>query len=352
MTPPQRQKTHWIGDRVQVTLGAVLGEGRQGVVREVVSEPYLAAKVYSPELRAPEKVAVHLKVDARDWLDEDRCPRLAWPVAELHDEHGVAGLMMIRFTEDWCVLESILSSKERAESELSMSWRDLVAVAISLAELVDLVHEKGWIVGDLSSKNVLVGTYCRAALVDCDDMIPVDASESGRSPMITPEYGSWELLNQRWSTGFTFETDAWSLAILINQLLQDGVHPFSGPGKGHRTPDGLRQNIKDGLNRYRLRERFSQNGTELSWPPLEVLSPDVCRLFVECFVAGHKAPKRRPTPKKWAEELRAIRFRDCDTVEGHVFSNHLNTCPWCDRLREDPGALPDLRVNPRPGGVR
>jgi DNA-binding helix-hairpin-helix protein with protein kinase domain len=352
------QDVYWLGDRIQVALAARLGGGRQGTIREVVDEPHLAAKIYATEFRASGKVAPHLKVDARTWLDRDRCPRLAWPVAELRDERAAVGLLMIRFPEGWRELDSMLSSKDRTEIDVSLSWRDLVAIAISLAELVDLVHERGWIVGDLSSNNVLVDNNCRAALVDCDDMIPV-GQDVARSPLTTNDYGAWELLSQRSPGAFSFHTDAWSLAILIIQLLQDGVHPFAGPGRDHRRPDGLRQNIRDGLTRYKLRKaRFERNERGLSWPPFEMLPPDIRRLASICLVEGLKAPERRPSPREWAEALLAVECRDCDAVEGHLFSSHLDFCPWCDRSRNDPGVPPDLRgghggpFDSRPGALQ
>ena len=64
---------------------------------------------------------------------------------------------------------------------------------------------------------------------------------------------------------------------------------------------------------------------------LDVLSPELRRLFVQAFTDGSEAPNSRPSAKEWLYNLDAFRvqLRTCRADPGHNFGSHLSVCPWC-----------------------
>jgi DNA-binding helix-hairpin-helix protein with protein kinase domain len=321
-----------VDDSVRIELGAELSRGRQGVIYEVRDEQSLAAKVFAEGFRSFDRVISHLSVDPRSWFDADGVPKLAWPIACLTEGGSECmGFLMVRLGPPWRQLDDMLCSGDRVEAGVVHTWRDLVMIALGLAELVDYVNARGWIVGDLSPTNVMVHDDGRVGLVDCDDMVSVgDPQDYDLRPLTTDRYGALEL-HRSVPERFSSQTDAWALGMMIVQLLQDGVHPFAGPGTDHDRPVGLLRNIEDGRTRFAVDGLSSAPSSP--WLPIETLPPTILDLARRCLVEGRLMPESRPAPGEWARELRAIGYRRCSEHPDHVFSDHLVTCPWCEYVR-------------------
>jgi DNA-binding helix-hairpin-helix protein with protein kinase domain len=172
------------------------------------------------------------------------------------------------------------------------------------------------------------------------------------------------------------EHDNFSLAILIFLLLMEGRHPFTGVWQGNGSPLTLAQSIKGGY--------FSCTSRKLIPPkyavPFDILPPNIQKLMKKCFNRPSLArnpflaiasllslftlgailtlyaifniyitiilcvillsgftllyTSERPPAKMWQNALKEMyqHLETCTRNPSHVYSNHLDLCPWCERV--------------------
>jgi hypothetical protein len=77
-------------------------------------------------------------------------------------------------------------------------------------------------------------------------------------------------------------------------------------------------------------------------PSFAILHPRLCQLFVQAFSYGHLNPQARPTAEAWAAALKEAEetLLTCTANSQHRFSNHLQSCPWCERAKKLGGRDP------------
>ena len=66
---------------------------------------------------------------------------------------------------------------------------------------------------------------------------------------------------------------------------------------------------------------------------LDVVHPEVKKLFFKCFNEGHTQPHLRPTAQDWhnALEVGVNELTVCGSVDSHHYSRHYGKCYWCER---------------------
>ena len=199
-------------------------------------------------------------------------------------------------------------------------------------------------IGDLRENNILVNENALVTLVDTDSFQVPDPEHHTiyRCPVGTPEYTPPELQGLSFSEiTRTPEHDLFGLAVLIFQLLMEGVHPFAGTFLGDSEPPAYETRIREGHFPY------STLGSSLyrpmpSAPPLRILHPRVQDLFMQCFELGHHDPRARPDAQMWVEameEAEAV-LVVCSTNAQHRYGKHLTACPWCERTERQNGVDP------------
>jgi hypothetical protein len=57
-------------------------------------------------------------------------------------------------------------------------------------------------------------------------------------------------------------------------------------------------------------------------------------MFERCFVDGHREPGVRPSAWDWHHALKQSehQLQNCEANQHHLYSGHLDRCPWCVRL--------------------
>src|SRR5205807_3008042 len=170
-------------------------------------------------------------------------------------------------------------------------------------------------VGDLNESNVLASETALVTLVDTDSFQVRDPQTGTihRCPVGKPEFTPPELQGKAFrQLDRAPEHDAFGLAVLIFQLLMEGAHPFAGIVPGREDPPPMAERIAAGRFPHRppraalffLRRRAAgpRRPNPLA-PPFEILHPELRRLFVRCFVAGHRRPRARPGAQEWQRAL-------------------------------------------------
>ena len=303
---------------------------------EVAERPGLAYKRYrvpTPERDAKLRVMLAAPPDG---IDAGGHVAIAWPV-----ELAPAGFLMPRIDLAATVpLFQVYNPASRAQIAPGFTWRYLLRTARNVAAIVDSLHRSGYVVGDINESNLLVNKRALAVLVDCDSM-QVRDEHTGvvhRGGVGKPEFTAPELQGRDLATiDRTPASDAFALAVLVFQLLCEGVHPFAGVWRGSGDPPDVAARMGRGLFPYRRGVRVTPPPHAL---PLDVLPPELRRLAWRTFTAGIRRPSARPTAGQWVGALERAEssLRTCARSPHHVYSDHRRRCPWCDRI--DAG-LPD-----------
>lgn len=306
-------------------LGSALGAGGAGTVYEIKDAPSLVAKLYHEPL-TPER-AEKLSLLAR--LGNERLFKLtAWPidVLRLQPDGPITGFTMqcVGQAEE---VHALHSPKSRLQKFPDASWAFLLYVAANIARAVAVVHEHGFIVGDLNPKNILVTRQATVYLLDCDSFQIEAEGRVWRCEQGFPEYTPPELQGVAFrDVDRTATHDAFGLAVVIFQLLFLGRHPFSGKFTG---ADELP--LERAIQELRFAYGSDATSRQMQQPPgtlaLEAVSEPVAALFRRAFLMSE-----RPQPREWIEALETLAqtLRRCAVHSGHQFYEGLGTCPWCE----------------------
>ncbi|HTJ67637.1 MAG TPA: protein kinase [Actinospica sp.] len=260
--------------------------------------------------------------------------RAAWPLVRIETVHGaVPGFLMVDLAPGRLSLESSFAPAGRSAAFPDATWADALRAALDLAVLVRDMHAAEYVLGDLKAENLWVDAVGRIALCDVDSVQFTADGEFFRCTMGSPGYTAPELIDAA-EYSPTVESDAFSLAVLIYQILLCGVHPFHGVPRDGGAYVGFNDNIRNGRAVLLGPEAVRLDPTV----PAPRLLPRALRaLFRRCFDAeGRGFPDRRPSPGEWcaavAEALQPSRLRCCTRVSRHVYAVELPWCPWCDLL--------------------
>jgi len=282
-----------------------LARGGEGVILSLEGHTDCLAKLYLPGqatgARAA-KLSAMLSDPPRDEMWERfRHASITWPLALLEEDRRFVGYLMPRIHGGLSLLNAY---NPRARDCLGLDWHAQHQVAKNLCTALHALHVKGYVMGDLNPRNILVTDRGLVTLVDTDSFQVRAGERLYRCPVGVPEYTPRELQGLRFDqVDRTPEHDRFGLGVLVFQLLMDGFHPFAGalrdpadsvPGK---TDEWC---IRHGVFPWRASRRFHK-------PPaaraLETLDPTLATLFERCFIGGHVTPALRPAPKEWLAAL-------------------------------------------------
>ncbi|WP_198154493.1 hypothetical protein [Plesiocystis pacifica] len=220
-----------------------------------------------------------------------------------------------------------------------------LVIALNLAAVVAEVHSASHRIGDLRERNILVNRSCEVVLVDCDSFeIWTHSGEVFYSGMGIGDYLPPELLH--WlDGGHSLETverywsDLYALAVLIFQLLMDGVRPYSATGPGI-TPELATYPPKVTSCTYPYVDTGGRFAPPTYAPDIALIPPPVQQLFACAFVTGHSHPELRPTAAQWRDCLAEVvgQLRLCSQNPVHRYPAHLSACPLCAESPSGPSS--------------
>ena len=321
-----------------------LVRGGEALVCELPGRPRLVAKLYhAPTAGHAAKLAAMLATPPADPMAGTGHVSIAWPldrVAADDDPGRFLGYVMPRVHGARPVFE-FYNPRSRLQLCPLFHYGYLLRTARNFAAAVRAVHERDYVVGDLNETNTLVNNQALVTLVDTDSFQVPDQGRVYRCPVGKPEYTPPELQQVRFGDFDRGpEHDAFALAVLIFQLLQQGVHPFAGRYTGAGEPGELARRIALGQWPYARSRRVPYEPPPLA-PPFEALPPPVQDLMRRCFEGGHARSVLRPTAAQWQEALAAAEqgLVRCPDNPQHLGHPELPDCPWCAlarRLGRDP----------------
>ncbi|MBI5615117.1 MAG: topoisomerase DNA-binding C4 zinc finger domain-containing protein [Gammaproteobacteria bacterium] len=312
-------------DGIGLRLGPVLGKGGEGTVYAIENRPGFALKLYSLEdLREREK-KIEAMVAAKL---ADQTKLVSFPVSVARTESGRFAGFLMPLVSGCKAIHEVYGPKARNENFPGADYRFLVRAAYNVACAIGAVHKAGCVIGDINHSGILVSKEAVAALIDADSFQFSANGANYRCHVGVPEYTPPELQGVTLSAANrTPNHDAFSLAVLIFQLLMMGKHPFSGAFRRGDLP--LESAIKEFRFAYSMK-RSTEMQPPKGFCTIDIFPHQIREAFEDAF--SPNGVNGRPTPLQWLGLLKELESNliKCSTNSLHYYPNAAAfACPWC-----------------------
>ena len=310
--------------------------GGEGEIYKIVGNDKLVAKIYKDgalNATRQEKLVYMSSI-----YSGGRFQQLAWPEDVLKDAYGnVKGFIMRRFpaTKD---LADLLDGSSNSTDNLD--WLKRIVIALNLSDLVNEIHSLGQVIGDMNPKNFGVDMGNGHVCAFDTDSFHLRNKNTGKwypctvldEHYIAPEFQASLKTGRRVDSfrpeeTFTRETDNFALAVLIFQLLFNGVHPFTAARIASRGSSVVIHTRE--TNIYQRMSPFfnpSPNTTiPIYAPPVSIVPKKVYEMFRRAFLEN-----TRPTAQEWFTELTSLKTQVQKCPIGHYYGKYNKECPWCN----------------------
>ncbi|MDM9381008.1 tetratricopeptide repeat protein [Chlorogloeopsis sp. ULAP01] len=323
---------------IPLNLTVSLGRGGEACIYTVPTDANLVAKVYhKPSEQQARKLEVMLSHPPENPTASLGHISIAWPLELLRakdSSDSIIGFLMPRIRGMRPIID-FYNPRTRREHCPLFSYQYLLRTARNLAAAFAALHASGYCVGDVNESNILVSDTALVTVVDTDSFQVSDPDNDFvyRCPVGKPEFTPPELQNKTFAhCDRAIPHDLFGLAVLIFQLLMEGTHPFSGIYTGAGEPPPYEARIASGHFTYSKNHSVPYIPTPIA-PAWKILHPSLQDLFVRCFEEGHNNPLLRPSAQTWALALAEAEesLMNCEVNPQHRYSNHLQSCPWCER---------------------
>ncbi len=351
-----------------ITLGSDIAGGGEGKIYTVQQNQTFVAKIYhEPNEARKRKLEVMIANPPDNPTASLNFIAIAWPVDILYSADSgnqFLGFLMPNISQ-MLPIHDFYNPRTRRRKCPGFNYYYLCHSARNLSAIVNAVHSRGYVIGDVNESNIFVNDSALVAIVDTDSF-QVRDPRSGfvhRCPVGKPEFTPPELQNVLFAdVDRSREHDLFGLAVLIFQLLMEGTHPFAGIFQGRGDPPLYDGRISEGHFPY-CKKRKVPYLPARNAPPFEILDPKLRELFIGCFEDGHNNPYLRPDAQTWQNALDEAEKKliVCSVNENHRYGSHLTSCPWCRRKELlcgiDPFPSPqDIRIgrhlSPQPQPVQ
>ncbi len=360
------------------TLDTFIKKGGEGQVYAIKGEPEKVVKLYTAKKFRPTKYIsdpkTYLREKIETMLDNPVQTHLhgqlviTWPTDILFDSsHQFCGYVMPRVHVSKS-LKSAIDTGLQSQLIKNYTWKTSVGIAYNLAQAVDLIHSKGYVIGDLNELNFLVDHKGHITVIDTDSFNITNRKTGktykctvGRDELMPPELQGKD--RSRPNTVFTKESDNFGLAIHIFELLMNGVHPFGSISSsgGRSTPS-----TSNGHESHNIMNGICPYVTGGSGKPSK-LAPDVKMLPVEIrnlldrtfkYTAAQAAAKstalKRASASDWIAALSHLLNENYSKHGTHVYLSSYGKCPWCaigqsSRRKPVKKIIPPVQIPAIPG---
>ena len=303
-------------------LGKQIGAGGEGTVHEVVGRDDIVAKVFHTPLQDPHiepKLDAMIRRNARQGLSaiDGSHVAVAWPQQMLRFPDGRIGYTMY-YARGTQPLFLVYTPAEVAKRRWNIDAVFLGRVAHNVAAQVSVIHDAGYVIGDLNESNIHVTSRGLVTFIDTDSFQVAEGGRRYPCLVVKPRYIAPELVGRDLqSVERDRAHDHFALGVIVFQLLMGGWHPYTGvwpSGAGDPPPE--KEWIRRGLFAYS--GSCYVDGRRIEPPPkaprYDRLDPRLRDYFERCFVLGHRDPGQRPSAREWAKLLRNLLERQRQPV--------------------------------------
>jgi hypothetical protein len=303
----------WTADQRKLVLGRLLKSGGSGSVYLIPESPLQVAKIYHDRVNRVEseqKVAAMLELSPRlpDIVEGGRrYVQIAWPNALLRDDQGrfVGFLMPAVDVDATSELECILQERQARAAGLPTGLGAKITLAANLALVIAALHAQRHHVIDLKPVNLRF--YPRSlymAMLDCDGFSIQGRRGRFTADQVTPDYLAPEFQGKVLAAVAEEQQDRFALAVVIFQLLNFGIHPFTGrPASDHVATD-IPGRIAQRCYAYGLRANANLSPGAVSGH--RSMPADLRLLFDRAFESSGPT---RPSAGEWVTLLKTYALR-------------------------------------------
>jgi hypothetical protein len=324
------------------TLAKLVKSGGAGSVYLLREAPQLVAKIYHRDVNHATyarklEAMLRLSPDLPDIVDgAQRRVQVAWPTASLRDTQGrfVGFLMPAVDVGATSELELILQEKQARAAGLPTALGPKLALAANLAAVVDALHAQRHFIVDLKPVNLrFYRQSLHMALLDCDGFSIQGAGERFPAPQFTPDYLAPEFQRNGVTPEGEQAQDRFALAVVVFQLLNFGIHPFTGRPSSSTVPTDIPGRIAGRWYAYGARGNPGIAPNPGSGH--ERMAPDLRALFDRAFESSGLA---RPSPGEWQAVLASyarrstLRLVACAQDAAHQHYAGM-ACAQCERAQ-------------------
>ncbi len=317
-------KYEGIKGKLYVT-GREIGKGGEGQVFDLPDDGDAVLKVYNEPIDTKKQHKLLYMVSIKTPKIESYA---AWPQDIVADARRVPCGFTMRKLNNYVPLHMLFSPMDRKRLFPQKGYNFLVHVARNLAIAFHKFHEEGLIVGDVNEGNILVNESGMIAFIDCDSFQVKQNNTYYFCEVGVPRYTPSELLKQGTFDKVvrTTNTDSFSLAILIFQLLFLGRHPFAGKNNSTEELDEEKA-IRQMQFAYSLKSRNKKLAPPNNSFAITNLPVDVADLFHRAF----EQEQNRPLPEVWAKAMDNLikNMSTCAVSKLHSYPGQMHHCPWC-----------------------
>ena len=341
-------------------LGSELGEGGEGIVYDIQGDSEVVAKIYkenkfkssNDRLTMDRKLKTMIKMNIPVIIDGSL--RLAWPLDILYDKDLLVGLVMPKINSSCKIYDvqrldpckkNTSQNAELRNAYPNYTWKYSAQFAYNLAWIVQYVHSKNIVIGDLNQNNICVDTTTGSVIIiDCDSFDITDPVTGehfpcvvGFSEVLAPEL---QLVGNLSRAAFTKEADNFSLAIHIFRLLMRNADPFGGITVNQGPSSSVAANAAIINGECAYVRSIPNKQIPRNFPTLDMLPVNIQILFRKTFdytaVTAKKRTGNRATAAEWCNALWPLarpepnpNLQRCRVKPYHVYPAGSFYCPWC-----------------------
>lgn len=327
-------------DHTRVVLGQCVKSGGAGSIYLLPRRPRDVAKLYHDSTDTDDydrKIQAMLALTPNLPVREEhgqRYVQIAWPNAVVNNKAGhflgfTMPLLDIAATAE---LEPVLQERQALANGLPTGLGAKITLAANLATVIGALHGQGHYVVDLKPVNLrFYRNSLYIALLDCDGFSIQGHNERFRASQFTPEYLAPEFQAKGLTTDGELAQDLFALAVVIFQLLNFGIHPFTGKPSSDRVPTDIPGRIRGGFYAYGRKPNPQMAPSPVSGHanmPVELRE-----MFDRAF-----ASRNRPSANDWVRLLSGYARRDggllvpCKVDPDHQHFAQL-PCAACARMQ-------------------
>jgi eukaryotic-like serine/threonine-protein kinase len=260
--------------------------------------------------------------------------QIAWPKAIIRDEKKrfigyTMPLLDIKATSE---LECILQERQARAEGLPTGLGAKITLAANLCAVIAELHKQQHYVVDLKPVNLrFYRNSLYMAMLDCDGFSIQGDGERFEAPQYTPEYLAPEFHSEGITQQGEEQQDRFALAVIIFQLLNFGIHPFTGKPSSDRVPTDIPGRIRSRAYAYGIKSNALISPSMVSGHA--AIATPLRHLFDRAFDGKGNS---RPSALEWADVLKPYAQKSA----GHLLPCQKNKehqhfaglpCPACQR---------------------
>ena len=259
---------------------------------------------------------------------------VTWPKDVLYRDGKFVGYIMPKVSEAKPIYMLNRGGRQANEVIPGYNWKTAVSVAVNLANIVEFLHSRNIVIGDMNSDNLLVYPNGFVVVIDTDSFdITDDASNIhykcsvGTEEFLPPELQGRNL--ERKNVCFTKHTDEFALAVHIFQLLMNNMHPFNA-----RVITDYKQSLPENSQNHNIMVGNCPFVRKIDGCTIPLGAPDINELLPDYLVHDFKRTfdyQLDPGDPSYMDELKRYEKHRTPVADWH---RHL------EQLAKDPDLVP------------